>query len=300
MGNNNQKIMKPKRYWLWSGIIFSVVVVLNILAPSTEPTTFFQTFFLHPLFYVFLLPKHFLFNDSWVWLVRWISQSLPGIVPMIVVIFIYAITGMALGFTYGKVKNNRIGKILFFAVLIVYILAQLFFFYTPKTSSTSWDQCFSARSDGKLDENGFNTCILSVAQKSKNLKDCGYLPEEKIDSCYTLLGYNRQTLSQDNAACNSEEKCLVNLALQRGECEKSLYSDHCYSELSANIRIVARDGKCDAFRLDKYKNLCTKFSNGTITVSNLCENIKEGWVRTACKDNIFSGDNVDYGRKDLY
>lgn len=292
--------MKLTRYWLGGGILFSAVAVLNILAPSTEPATFLQTFFLHPLFYIFLLPKYFLDNNSWVWIIRWVLKSLPGIVSMAVVTFIYAVVGMILGFVYGKVKDNRIGKILFFTVLIVYIFFQLFFFYTPKTSSTSWDQCFSARSDGKLDENGFNECILSVAKKSKNVENCGYLPEEKIDSCYTLLGYNRQTLSQDNAACNGEEGCLVHLALQRGECEKSLYSDHCYNELSANIRIVARDGKCNLFRLDKYKDLCTKFSAGTITINDLCKDIKEGWLRTACKDESLTNDNVNYERKDLF
>ena len=249
---------RAKRHWLWGAILFGGVVLLNRLAFSIyyffdfQPPNFLQRYFLSPLFSVFLLPKHFFDNDSWVWLVRWILQN--SFASVLVVTLGYVVVGMILGFLYGKVKDNRIGKLLFPLLLVAYVLVQLFFFYTPVISSKSTRDCSSAFSDGRLDQDGFYDCVSAVAQKDKDTAVCDelYYNEPKRVYCYNTLGYN----PRDYPFCKNDENCLNHIAFLRGECRKSSYPDLCYRDRSEYVRKVSQDGKCNLFQSDIYKDLC--------------------------------------------
>jgi hypothetical protein len=159
----------------------------------------------------------------------------------------------------------------------------------------------------KIPGSGKQTCIYSVSVKMQNLSMCDLLEIGRSNNnryqCYSAIA----SIKQDYEICNkvpddeilgegNRKGCISNIITSKGECDKliGLTRDYCYKDQSVGARVSARDGRCDVLKATITKDLCEKYSENKISVSEVCNKIVDIGIRESCNNYDLNLIRVNY------
>jgi hypothetical protein len=209
--------------------------------------------------------------------------------PLLLVV-VYGGIGALLGKLYDQIKHNKLLVIGCITLLLVMMVGLFFVYQLGTYQVTSIEECDSSLAllnpDFRQDD-----CYLFAAVAQKNAQMCERLSMEERDECYYLVASE----VNDYAACGPiqdedyKARCISDVAQTLGECEKSADPDYCYAEQALTIRASARDKSCGDYVSKKMQEQCYAFAAGSITLHDLCLNIKDPQMKDECMYTSING-----------
>lgn len=297
--------VKKTRYWLWLGIIFAVIVSINLFGLPHIYHSQIPDSLKWGIYTVMTPIAHILFvsadldGRSWVQTVAFLwalmVPKVPYISSMIFLLlpaWIYFLIGALIWSIIWKLKSNATFLAIFLLIISIFITYRLYTYklkYYPSQSrdcliySTEFEQW---------------ACISQLAREKKDISMCKNVPagSNYESDCYSMVAEEVREYGVCDKMPFWEEwryphktACRDTIAHLRSECDNIStpeWRDACHKTMSGYIQQYAGLDKCNRFReILGWKpmiQLCDDFRSWKVNMDTLCEKIVDEKMKNEC------------------